>query len=449
MSVPFRHDRALGAAAGPSAGPALGQKLRPSELIRNLGVLEQSPALFALPDHSLRRLARRLRPVELRPGATVIEQGALGDSLYLIERGTCVLAAETERDGRVRLAALGQGDLCGGSALLREPSPVSVVAETECRLLAVDLTGLLSVLPEGAAAEVELRRQIVRRQSGYRAMAARAKRDAEAPPGEAMVVAVYSPRGGVGRTTIALNLAAQLAQGHTGEVLLVDLDLPFAPAALLSGLVPTGSVVRASWGASLGTLADLRDGLVDAAQLHQSGFMLLPGALRIAESELLTTEQVTTAIRALRGAFRHIVVDLGSSLGEATLSVCDLARHVVLVISPELPSLSGARDVLGLFRDLQIPDERVSVVLNHRQAGTVVPRESVARTLGIDPAVEVGHDGSRPERAALAGAMLVTSDPKSEIGKGVRRLAGLLGRPSPPPRPSPSGGEGGRREEAP
>jgi pilus assembly protein CpaE len=428
VSVPF-HDHGVEAAAEPDASPGSGARLRTGQLLRNLGILEQAPAFFALPDHALRRLARRLRPVDLGPGATLIEQGARGDSLYLIERGTCLLAAETERDGRVRVASLREGDLCGGSALLGEPSAVSVVTVTDCRLLALDLTSLRSVVPVGGPVEVELRQQFARRQTGYTAMAARVQRDAEAPSGEAVLIAVYSPRGGVGRTTIALNLAAQLAQGHAGEVLLVDLDLPYAPAALLSGLVPTGSVVRASWTASLGTLADLRDALLAAAQLHQTGFLLLSGALRLAESELVTTEQVTTAIRAVRGAFRHVVVDLGSSLSETTLSVVDVARHVVLVIAPELPSLKGARDVLGLFRDLNLPDDRVTVVLNHRQAGAVVSRESVTRTLGVVPAVEIGHDGSRPERAAMAGTMLVTSDPKSQVGRGVRRLAGLLRAP--------------------
>src|SRR5205823_5168356 len=128
----------------------------------------------------------------------------------------------------------------------------------------------------------------------------------------------------------------------------------------------------------------------------ETGFLLLPATLRLAESELITTEQVTTALETVRGGFRHIVVDLGSSLGDLTLSVCDLARHLILVVSPELPSLKGAREALNLFRDLRIPDDRITVVLNQRQPEVAVPRESVERTLGIAPAVEVRSDGGRP-----------------------------------------------------
>jgi pilus assembly protein CpaE len=326
------------------------------------------------------------------------------------------------------VTTVGKGETCGGSALLGEPSPVSVVAATEGRVLALDLTSLRAVVRTGEAADAELRQQLSRREAGYRALAARVQRDADAPAGDGTIVAMYSPRGGTGRTTLSLNLAAQLAQGHAGEVLVIDLDLPYTPAALLAGLVPTDSLVRASWAASLGTDAELRDALTSAAPAHETGFLLLSAALRLAESELITTEQVSTAIQAVRGAFRHVIVDLGSSLSEITLTVCDQARHLVLVVTPELASLKGAREALDLFREMHVPDDRISVVLNHRQAESAVPPESVARTLGVAPAIEVRHDGGRPGRAALTGSMLA-SDPKSEVGRAVRRLAELVSTP--------------------
>ncbi|TMC06973.1 MAG: cyclic nucleotide-binding domain-containing protein [Chloroflexi bacterium] len=426
MSIPFRHDAAAPAAGDARPARAPDGRPRPSQIIRYLGVLEQAAALFALPDHALHRLARRARPVELASGATLVQRGTTGDSIYLIDRGACHVTAGDEGEAPARLAGLREGDMCGGSALLGEPSPVAVVAATDCRVLALDLTALRAVVPADDPVGAELRQQVANRETGYRALADRARRDAELPAGDAPIVALYSPRGGVGRTTIALNLAAQLAQGHPGQVLMVDLDLPYAPAALLAGLVPTDSLARASWSGSLGTSTELRDALTSAAMPHESGFLLLPATLRLAESELLTTEQVTTALQTVRGAFRDVVVDLGSSLGGFTLGVCDLARHLVMVVSPELQSLKGAREALELFRELHIPDDRITIVLNQRQADAAVPRESVERALGIAPAVDVRPDGGRADRAALAGTMLVTSTPKSEIARAARQLADIV-----------------------
>jgi Flp pilus assembly CpaE family ATPase len=423
MSIPFREGVEL--AAGERMAPA--PRPTVSRIVRSLAAMELSVGFSVLPDHLLRRLARRLRPVELGPGATVVTQGVVGDSLFILEHGTCQVGIRTEAGELAAIATLREPDLCGESAALGEPSPVTVVTKSDCRLLALDLVSLRAIVPAAEEAGSALREHLARRVASQVDMSRRVWRDVAAPSGEASVIAVYGPKGGSGTTTIALNLAAELAKGGSREVLVVDLDLPFTPAALLSGLVPTDSLMRASWAGSLGTMAELRDELLSAVQVHPSGYVLISAVLRIEEPELLTTEQVTTAVRALRGAFRYIVLDLGSSLGEITLSLVDLARHLVLVATPELPSLKACRDVLKLFREsLGIPDERLLLVLNQRSATPAVQRDSVERTLGIVPAVEVRHDGSRPERAALTGDVLAATDPKSEISKGIHALAALL-----------------------
>jgi Flp pilus assembly CpaE family ATPase len=104
-----------------------------------------------------------------------------------------------------------------------------------------------------------------------------------------------------------------------------------------------------------------------------------------------------------------------------------MASQVVLVITPELPSLNGGRHVLSILRDsLHMPEERVKLILNQRQASSVVPREAVERALGRPPSVEVGHDGNKPERAVLEGTLVALSDPKSEVAKATRKLADLI-----------------------
>jgi pilus assembly protein CpaE len=397
--------------------------------LSNFESLERAPVLFTLVDSQLRRLARRLRPVELGPGTKVIQANQAGDGMYLIEHGSCGVAVETKPDNLVTVGRLSEGDVFGETTLIDEPSAVSIITLDNCRLLAADRTSLHAVVPMDGPAAAELRPLILRRQEAYREMAARAGRITRS--GEAVVTAVYAPKGGSGRTTIALNLAAQLAKGDSGSVLLIDLDLPYSQAALLSGLIPNGSLTTASWRASVGTDADLEDALIGAAQLHSSGFMVLPVALRLEESELVVPEHVTRALQVLRGSFRHIVVDLGIALSELALGVFDVASHTIVIITPELPSLKGGQDTLRIIHDLmRFPDEGVKVVLNQRQAKAVVPRETVDRALGRPPDAVIGYDGDKPERAALQGTILAASDPSSEIAKGTRRIADLIVGPA-------------------
>jgi Flp pilus assembly CpaE family ATPase len=405
-------------------------RLTPSEVLNNFEALESAPMLFALVDPQLRRLARRLRPIELGPGTRVIAENQAGESLYLIESGSCGVAIESKPDKVVTVARLEKGDVFGETALIDEPSAVSVTTLADCRLLALDRASLLAVLPKGGSTSAELRPLILRRQEAYREMASRADRITR--PGDAVVTAVYAPKGGSGRTTIALNLAAQLAKGDSGSVLLIDLDLPYTQAPLLCGLIPTGSLTTASWRASIGTDADLEEALIGASQLHPAGFMVLPATVRIEESELVNPEHVSRALQVLRPVFRHIVVDLGIALSELALGVFDVARQTIVVVTPELPSLKGGQDALRIIRDLMhFPDEGIKLVLNQRQANAVVPRETVDRVLGRPPDAVIAHDGNRPERAALQGAILAATDPKSEMAKGTQRLADLIRASAP------------------
>lgn len=421
MSIPLSSTPAveLEAAGILAGGPS------PSRVLGNLALLEQAPLLFALDDGKLRRLARRLRPIHLEAGVSLFEQGSLGTTLYLVENGSCEIAVHPEPGHVVPIGRLQPGDLLGEWVLISEQSEVSVTTTAECDLLALDRSSLLTALPEGSPAYEELRSQIRSRQKTYRELGTRARW--LSLRGEARVIAFYAPKGGSGRTTIALNLAAQLAKGDPGDVLLMDLDFPHNQAALLSGLVPTGSLARAHRGSQGEALEDT---LLSGAELHNAGYMVLAGALRAEEAELVDSELVTQAIRTLRRSFGHLVVDLGASLSEVALSVFDMAERVVVVITPELPSLRGAQDVLRILHDvLHVPDERITLVLNHRQANAVVPREAVERTLGRRPDLEIAHDGNRSEKAALDGTVVAVSDPKSEMAKATSTLAGRLKRP--------------------
>src|SRR5207248_4908882 len=140
-----------------------------------------------------------MRPVDLPARTRVVEQGRLGDSLYVIERGSCLLAVETEPGRLVSVTRLGEGDLVGETLMLGEPSPVLVTTVSESRLLALDRTSLRSIIPEGSPGDAELRRQIVLRHQGYKEFATRAHYQAASD--EAVVIALYAPKGGSGRTT--------------------------------------------------------------------------------------------------------------------------------------------------------------------------------------------------------------------------------------------------------
>lgn len=402
------------------------------DMVSRLETLERAPVFFGFPESTLRALARRLRRIPIPAGEMVIGQGEPGDTIFFIERGKCRLVVE-KPPAVVTVAVLTEGDFFGeGACVLTRPQQASAYAQTDCSLLGLDRQSLNAVLMGSESDELgELRRFAEQRHSAF------ADTSVQATWGmlleEGTVVGVYSPKGGSGGTSISLNLVGALARRYPGQVLLLDLDLPYSHSALLAGLVPSSCLARMS-GVAAGAFEEV---LLSTILYHSGGPMILPGALRPEEADEVTAELITRAIAVLRKTFRYVIVDLGVTITDATLALFDLTQHIVLVTAPELSAVKSASDAVDILRQLGTPTDRLIVVLNNRSERPAVTRSAVERALKRKVDVEVGFDGSRPEQAAVEGSILSLTQLRSEIAKGADGVAALLeathGRGSRPP----------------
>ena len=248
---------------------------------------------------------------------------------------------------------------------------------------------------------------------------ANARRRGEARTGR--MTAVYSPKGGAGKTTLALNLAAALGDRRPGSCLLMDLGLPYNHAALTAGLVPATCLADCANAAD----SDFAAAVLDAVLRHPSGLLLLPATVRLEQSELITADLTEKAITILLQAFDELVVDLGGGLTETALRVLENADRVVLLLTPELATLKDASELLQILRSvLAIPESRLALVLNHPRPISAVTRTSVERALDRRLDFELPYDGVRCDRAALTGDLLMLSAPNSGVARAIRSIAG-------------------------
>ena len=391
------------------------------DMTSRLAALERAAVFYALPDSTLRAIARRLRRVRVAPGEMIVGQGERGDSIFFIERGRCRLMVE-KPPSIVTVAVLSEGDFFGEAAcVLGRPQQASAYAQTECFLLAIDKQGLQAVMAGSNAGDLDELRRFAEQRFGLFADIS-----VQATWGqlleEATVVGVYSPKGGSGGTCISLNLVGALARRYPGEVLLLDLDFPYSHSALLAGLVPSSCLARMA-----NVPADpFEEVLLSAILYSGSGPMILPGALRPEEADEVTPELVTRAIAALRKTFRYIVVDLGVTITDSTLALFDLTQHVVLVTAPDLSAVKSSADAIEILNQLGTPEDRLTVVLNQRSERPAVTKAAVERALKRSVDVEILFDSVRPEQAAVDGVILSTSNPRSEVARGVETLAALI-----------------------
>jgi pilus assembly protein CpaE len=379
-----------------------------------------SPVFADLGDGPLRALARRMRAVGLTARDTLRVGGAGGDVVVFLASGQ-VEESVTDSAGKVLVTRRpAPGDLVILPVLRTADGYLTnIYGLTEAVLLTLDRDGLLDGLgPEVDKVASSLERLWDQELERAEAIAAQTGSRITAP-----LVAFYSAKGGSGTTTLAVNTAAAIGRKFPREVLLIDLGAPFGHAALFADLIATGSIASAHKAALADFPAVLRGNVVH----HKSGMSVLPGMLRPEEGDLMTAELTGRVLDVVINGQKVVLADLGTSLAEAALAVIERAECLVVVVPPEIAAMTDARRALAIFRDIMnVPDNRIVLVLNQRSARQPLDRAAVESILGRKMSVVVGFDDTRPEDSTLAGALILQRDASSMVSKGATELARVI-----------------------
>jgi Flp pilus assembly CpaE family ATPase len=383
-------------------------------------MLEMSEIFADLSDGAVRALARRMRVVGL-PASDKLKLGTEhGDVVVFLASGL-VEQSLSDAAGQVLLKRRRQpGDLLilpihrAGDRFL-----TSIDGVANAVLLTLDRDSLIQGLgPEAEKVAIALDHLWTQELEAVKAAEVQLSSRTSAP-----IVAFFSAKGGSGLTTLAVNTAAALARTYPRQVLLMDLSAPFGHAALFSDLIATGSIASAAKAAPDDFEKVLRQHIV----YHRSGMGVLPGTLRPEEVDLMTGELTGRVLDIVVSWQRVIVVDLGTSLGEAALAVIERAECLVMVVPPEIAAMTDARRSLAVFRDIMnVPDNRIELVLNQRVPHPPLERAAIEGILGRKMSVTIGFDDSRPEDATLAGGLVLQRDASSLVSRGATDLARVV-----------------------
>ncbi len=403
----------------PDSGRPSGDQA-PSAIQMRMRILEMSSVFSELGDGTLRAVARRMRPIGLTARDTLRLGGQGGDVVVFVASGQ-VEESITDATGKLLLTRRpAPGDL----VILPAPRTggryvTSIYGLTDAVLLTLDRDGLL----EGLGREVERVAVTLDKLWEQELSAAAAIEAQTVSRTSAPIVAFYSAKGGAGATTLAINTAAALARKYPRQVLLVDLGAPFGHAALFADLIATGSIASAAKAAPVDFDAVVRGNVVN----HKSGMGVLPGTLRPEEVDLLTADLTGRVLDVVVSWQKLVVVDVGTSLAEASLAVIERAECVVMIVPPEIAAMTDARRALAIFRDIMnVPDNRMELVLNQRSPHPPLDRAGVESILGRKMSVVIGFDDCRPEDSTLAGGLVLQHDPSSVVSRGSQELARVI-----------------------
>ena len=193
------------------------------------------------------------------------------------------------------------------------------------------------------------------------------------------VITVFSPKGGVGKTTISVNLALALTEKGARRVCLVDLDLAFGDVAITMQLFPTHSIEQAI-GSEDALDVEMLDGLLTR---HQDSLMVLAAPPHPDTRERITPLLVSRVIRTLRETFDFVVIDTAPAFDEQVLTALDETDEVVLVTTLDVPTLKNVKVAVETFDALHIARDNRHLVLNRADDEVGINADKVEGILGM------------------------------------------------------------------
>jgi pilus assembly protein CpaE len=235
------------------------------------------------------------------------------------------------------------------------------------------------------------------------------------------ITSVFSPKGGLGATTLATNLSVLIAERNGGKTLLMELDTRQSDVVTFLDLAPRYSILDVLESCHRMDESLLR-GLLTR---HASGLAVAPGPTRH-ERTHLAPEHVTGAIQVLSSHFDEVFIDLKHDLAPETVAALEVSDVILFVTGLDVASLRAGAAALTSFRHLGLDSRKVKVVITRDRSGEDVTVKHARETLGLPIYWRTPSDYRTVVAAINAGRPLVSLSPRTKLAKSIRELAETL-----------------------
>ncbi len=231
------------------------------------------------------------------------------------------------------------------------------------------------------------------------------------------IISVYNPIGGMGTTTVAVNLAATIA-ANGGKVALVDLNLysgdvssflDVNPAYTLSSVTSNVARLDASF-------------LMSVMTKHASGVYVLTEPLEVDEALDITPEQIVRVLALLKGVFSHIVIDTGGSIAGCNQTVFESSDYILFNTVLSLPSLKNAKRYLTALEKKGLRKDKVKLVVNRYLSRADIQIADAEKVLDHKVFITIPNEYNDVIASINKGTPIVGMVPRSPVSKAIVRL---------------------------
>ena len=242
----------------------------------------------------------------------------------------------------------------------------------------------------------------------------------ESDSSQSKIISVYSNKGGIGKTTIAVNLAAELARVTKDKVALIDLNLQLGDISTFLNLNPPFDVNYV-----MRKLVDKsEDILIKGFEKYKdTSLYILADPSYIEQSESITPAMVTTLFAALKKVFSYIVIDMSSSIDPISLKILDSSDWILFTTIVNIPAIRNAQRCLNLFRSRKYSKDKVKIIINRYMDNDEINLEDIENTLGETIYWKIPNNYFTIMEAINKGETITEINAKSNIGNSFRDFA--------------------------
>jgi pilus assembly protein CpaE len=239
----------------------------------------------------------------------------------------------------------------------------------------------------------------------------------------AITVAVTGSSGGVGCTTLAVNLACAMARSPLNNVVLVDLDLSVGDADVFLDTIPDYTLLDVSQNIVRLDLALMRKSLTK----HDSGVYLLPRPIHLEDMDSISTDDFRKVLALLKASFSHVVLDLSKAYGRLDLVSMQVADHTLLLTQLDLPCLRNVVRILNSMEHHSGVTEKIKIVVNRSGLDrSQISSTNAEETINKPIFWRIPNNFSVVSESRNNGIPLVTQAPKAAITLSINELSDKL-----------------------
>ncbi len=239
---------------------------------------------------------------------------------------------------------------------------------------------------------------------------------------ESLVIAVLGSRGGVGCTSLAVNLGATLAQEPHHNAALIDLDLALGDADVALDLMADYTLADVALNIDRLDLQFLRRSLCK----HGSGLSLLPHPVQMEDAGLIREDHLQRVIGLLRASYTHLVLDLSKSFSPTDVTALRMADIILLVAQLDLTSLRNVVRMLATLATDEALDKKVKIVLNRVGSDTDISLKKAEETIGKPIYWQIPNEPKPLIESRNHGMPLLSYAPKCKFQQSIAGLSQIL-----------------------